>query len=208
LCHDSVPDECELTSETDVDSDSILDVCEPDCNSNGTPDDYDIANEISTDCNADGVPDECQLGYNDCNHNGVPDDCDIADETSADCNGNSYPDECELTLPPGFGALDCNENGIPDLCDIASSYSADANNNHIPDECESEGYENSSAQQGDGESESPCTGFSEEECWAVFWDWATQQCWGPDCELSGYEQYQALVSKLNELGLPLEALLP
>lgn len=59
-----------------------------------------------------------------------------------------------------------------------------------------------------GECESPCASLTEEECWGVFWGWSVSQCWGPDCELSGFEQYQALIDRLNELGLPLEDLTP
>jgi hypothetical protein len=33
-----------------------------------------------------------------------------------------------------------------------------------------------------------------------------QQCWG--CELTWFEKYQALVDKLDELGLSMEALMP
>jgi subtilisin-like proprotein convertase family protein/cytochrome c553 len=95
-----------------------------DCNSNGTPDDQDIANGTSQDCNTNGVPDECEV---DCNSNGTPDDCDIANGSSEDCNTNGIPDECET---------DCNENGIADACDIAGGFSQDCNGNGVPDECE------------------------------------------------------------------------
>ncbi len=67
-------------------------VSAPDCNANGIPDDFDIADGTSDDCNANDIPDECEP---DCNGNGIPDDCDIADAISADDNGNGFPDECE-----------------------------------------------------------------------------------------------------------------
>jgi hypothetical protein len=95
-----------------------------DCNTNGTPDDQDIAGELSTDCNSNGVPDECEL---DCNANGTADDCDIATLASLDCDGNGVPDECDP---------DCNSNGTPDACDLAAMTSQDCNSNGVPDECE------------------------------------------------------------------------
>ncbi len=123
-----------------------------DCNTNGTPDDNDIAAGTSQDCNnnfipdecdiaagdpdgdghvsndvdANGVPDECQT---DCNHNSVPDAKDIAVATSNDVNSNGVPDECEK---------DCNHNSIPDSWDISQHTSADCNANGIPDSCESD----------------------------------------------------------------------
>lgn len=48
----------------------------------------------------------------------------------------------------------------------------------------------------------PCAELTEAECRAVFHDWAMQQCWGPQCETTGFEQYQAARAKLAELGLP------
>lgn len=62
--------------------------------------------------------------------------------------------------------------------------------------------------EGEGQSPSPCAELSEVDCWAVFWEWALAQCWGPGCEPSGFEQYQALVDKLDELGLAMEGLMP
>lgn len=96
-----------------------------DCNSNGIPDDLDIAGESSLDCDRNGIPDECQVSP-DCNGNGTCDGQDIAGGTSQDCNGNGVPDEC---------GEDCNGNGFADTCDIASGSSDDCNNDGIPDEC-------------------------------------------------------------------------
>ncbi len=45
----------------DVNSNTIPDECEPDCNSNGLPDSYDISTG-APDCNQNGVPDACDLG--------------------------------------------------------------------------------------------------------------------------------------------------
>jgi len=84
----------------------------------------------SPDCNTNGIPDECDIAGGtsaDCNTNGVPDECDLAGGTSGDCNINDVPDECELD------ANDCNTNGVPDECDLDGN---DINTNGIPDECE------------------------------------------------------------------------
>jgi hypothetical protein len=113
-----------------------------DCNTNGTPDECDIAWETSQDCNANGIPDECDIAdgtSNDCNVNSTPDECDIADGTSDDYDLDGVPDEC---------APDCNTNGIPDACDLdcgagncvshplGCGSGEDCNTNHVPDECD------------------------------------------------------------------------
>ena len=67
----------------------------PDCNSNGIPDEVDIAAGTSEDCNTNGLPDEC----------------DIAGGTSTDSNGNGIPDRCEC---PG----DSDLNGAVDAGDV------------------------------------------------------------------------------------------
>lgn len=226
-----VPDEKDIADEESLDcnENGIPDECERDCNSNGVPDDCDLDPEdpdgdewVSADCNTNGVPDECE---DDCNENGVPDDCDVDPEdpdgdewVSPDCNENGYPDECDLTLPPGLGSYDCNENEIPDECDIADETSCDANANDVPDECdilleecvdanEDECCDEEESLMGGGESmmssssEGPCAELTEAECWAVFHDWAMQQCWGPQCESTGFEQFQSARAKLAELGL-------
>ncbi len=95
-----------------------------DCNSNGTPDDCDVA-----DCPPGDV--SCA----DCNTNSKPDECDIAecppgDVTCGDCNTNGVPDGCELS------GQDCNANGIDDECDIDSGFSFDYDLNGVPDECD------------------------------------------------------------------------
>ncbi len=60
-----------------------------------------------------------------------------------------------------------------------------------------------SSQSSAGENWIPtCAGMTTEECRAVFDDWAMQQCWGPQCEATGFEQFQAARAKLAELGLP------
>jgi len=58
----------------DLDSNGIPDECDEDCNRNGLPDGYDIAQGTATDCNASGVPDSCE-SLSDCDDNGVADLC-------------------------------------------------------------------------------------------------------------------------------------
>ena len=84
-----------------------------DCNSNGVPDECDIASGTSTDCNDNGVPDECEvppLGDTslDCNGNLIPDECELAEH---DCDGNGVPDDCQ---PED----DCDDNGLLDICEL------------------------------------------------------------------------------------------
>lgn len=94
--------------------------CSPDCNSNGVPDECDIADETSEDCNANLIPDECDILTDDCDMNSILDDC------QPDCDDNGIADACELLL----GAPDCNSNLVPDNCD------RDCNDDDIPDACQ------------------------------------------------------------------------
>ncbi len=96
----------------------------PDCNSNGIPDEADIAGGVSSDCDGNSVPDECQ---EDCNQNGIADPCDITAGTSTDCDGNGVPDECQP---------DCNNNGVADACDINGGLESDCDGNTVPDSCD------------------------------------------------------------------------
>ncbi|MEK6799529.1 MAG: hypothetical protein AABZ12_11230 [Planctomycetota bacterium] len=117
------------TSVADVDNVviSTLGTCPADCNSNGAPDDTDIAEGISQDCNGNATPDDCE--FVDCNGNCMPDAQDISGGASLDCNANGTPDECEPLA-------DCNSNTIQDICDLASGASEDCNGNGVPDECD------------------------------------------------------------------------
>lgn len=141
--NNGVPDECQIDGESaapggpfyctsdcdpDCNTNGTPDACDTDCNSNSSPDDCDIAEGSSEDCNSNGIPDECDM-YEDCNGNGVNDECDIAQSTSADCNYDVIPDECQPDE-------DCNDNGFRDICDIALRISGDCHHNLVPDECE------------------------------------------------------------------------
>ena len=82
-------------NQADCDGDGQGDACEswPDCNSNGRPDNCDVAaTGTSPDVNSNGIPDECEP---DCNSNGSPDSLDVQNGTSIDCEANGIPDECE-----------------------------------------------------------------------------------------------------------------
>ncbi|HRX84878.1 MAG TPA: M4 family metallopeptidase, partial [Phycisphaerae bacterium] len=112
-----------------------------DCNTNGIPDDCDVASGLETDCNANGILDSCEspndcnsngiydICENDCNHNALADECDIAAGTSTDCNANDKPDECEFDT-------DCNGNGVGDMCDVMRDGAPDCDNNLMPDSCQ------------------------------------------------------------------------
>ena len=101
-----------------------------DCNTNGVPDETDVAGGTSDDCNANDIPDECET---DCDANGRPDDCDLADGSGLDCNTNGVIDTCDIL---GGTSLDCQGNGVPDECEIAAGDSEDCQLNGIPDECD------------------------------------------------------------------------
>ncbi|MCH8148818.1 MAG: hypothetical protein IH987_12600, partial [Planctomycetes bacterium] len=85
-----------------------------DCNSNGIPDECDLADGTSDDCTENGRPDECEA---DCNENHIADICEVNDGTAIDCNRNGVPDDCDVL---DATSLDCQPNGIPDECDVPS----------------------------------------------------------------------------------------
>ena len=59
----------------DLNENGVPDECDPDCNGNGLPDDYEIINGLAQDCNGNGQPDECDLEGGDCDGDGVLDVC-------------------------------------------------------------------------------------------------------------------------------------
>ena len=125
-------DSCEIASgASDTNLNGRLDSCEVDCNGNGLPDTYELANNLVPDCNSNARPDACDVaiggGSNDVDHNGIPDEC------KADCNNNGLPDTWEIFQGT---APDCNTNAVPDTCDIAASPSLDCNHNGVIDSCE------------------------------------------------------------------------
>lgn len=80
----------------DINQNSQPDECDPDCDGDLLPDDYEIAAGLDTDCNANGLPDGC--------------------EALADCDGNLIPDVCQEVSPGGLvgeyftGSLDAGES--------------------------------------------------------------------------------------------------
>ena len=74
-----------------------------DCNDNEIDDYIEAVDAVASDCNSDGIPDNCQVAVEDpgipspidCNQNQIPDTCDIANGDSQDVNVNGVPDECE-----------------------------------------------------------------------------------------------------------------
>ena len=74
-----------------------------DCNDNEIDDYIEAVDAVSDDCNSDGIPDDCQVAVEDpgipspidCNQNEIPDTCDITNGDSQDVNVNGVPDECE-----------------------------------------------------------------------------------------------------------------
>ncbi len=196
----------------------------PDCNENEIDDATDIANETSVDCNSDGVPDECQLAFYDCNTNGVLDQCDVdptdpdGDEVVYDdCNSNGWPDECDMAAEY-FPSYDCNTNGIPDECDIADETSVDCNTNGVPDECDIEAETSEDADTngipdeceeesmmmggpGGGEGDGPPSSPYDNPTWETFWQWQSDNA-ATLAAMSPWDRYKATIDKLVELGLP------
>ncbi|MFT7479651.1 MAG: 6-phosphogluconolactonase (cycloisomerase 2 family), partial [Gammaproteobacteria bacterium] len=97
----------------------------PDCNSNGMPDDMDIAMGTSLDCNGDCIPDECET---DCNANGIPDDCDLAFGGLLDVDMNGVPDECECGSATNYCVTSPHTAGPGAIMGYAGTLDVGANN--------------------------------------------------------------------------------
>jgi hypothetical protein len=115
---DGVPDECQDCDEDgvrdwieiqggalDVNGNGIPDICESDCNSNLTPDAWEISQGSTPDINGNDTPDICDP---DCDQNGVPDFGEIASGAKEDYDRNNVPDICQ----------DCNDNDVSDWIDL------------------------------------------------------------------------------------------
>jgi len=120
---DGIPDECQDCNNNaildpvdisggmpDFDGNGIPDVCEPDCNSNNIPDEYETWNYLATDDDGNEVPDECDL---DCNGNFILDWNEIQADMSLDIDRNRILDECD----------DCNGNSLYDWFELNRQYS-------------------------------------------------------------------------------------
>ncbi len=118
----SIPDECEdcdgndvldsldiMLGAPDVNGNGIPDVCEPDCNLNGVPDDSDIAFGVSTDLYGNDIPDECEA---DCNTNDISDFTEIQSDMTLDKNRNTILDACE----------NCDDDGQTDLEELSGAH--------------------------------------------------------------------------------------
>jgi hypothetical protein len=96
----------------DLDGDGDLDAMVPNVNADTVSLLWMELEPFSRDCNTNGVPDECDIaGGLDCNGNDIVDSCDISNGFSDDCNANEIPDECENPIedvtPP---LVSCPEN--------------------------------------------------------------------------------------------------
>ncbi|MBI5764532.1 MAG: hypothetical protein HZA51_13520 [Planctomycetes bacterium] len=202
--------------------DYLVDFCRADMNADGILDThYDILYYAETALSGTPCP---NLSYIerafDCNDNDIPDYEEIATDPNLDCNHNGFLDVCDTDLGPPWGATDCNENHVPDECDVASGTSPDCNQNGIPDSCDiASGHSPDwSPRGGDGipdecaferpsmmnEGALDCEPAENlDAAWLAFYEWSLQQCWGSNCPLNGAEQYQAIVDKKCELGLPI-----
>ena len=89
--------QCNPIGSSDVNDNGIADSCELDCNANGLPDGYEIAQQLAPDCNS----------------NGRIDSCEIFDGSVTDCDGNTWPDSCDIAVG---AASDYDSNGLPDSC--------------------------------------------------------------------------------------------
>ncbi len=125
---------------------SIADIVFLDCNSNGIPDDCDIANcdgELAClDCNGNAIPDGCEP---DADKDEIIDDCDICptgyDPKQEDEDGDAVGDVCD-NCPSVVNSdqLDLDADGRGDVCDNCPNdpnpAQADTDADGIGDVCE------------------------------------------------------------------------
>ena len=97
---DGVVDRTEIAGgAADINANGVPDSCETDCNNNGQPDGYELAQGTARDYNNNGVLDSCDIAGNsalDRNLNGVLDSYEIAQTPALDANGNNIPDSVDL----------------------------------------------------------------------------------------------------------------
>ncbi|MCA8960348.1 MAG: tandem-95 repeat protein [Planctomycetes bacterium] len=77
---------------------------------------YIVAARIHSDCNTNGVPDEVEIALGigaDCDGNGVLDECDIVSGSASDNDGDGIPDSCRVLFRRG----DVNTDGRLDVAD-------------------------------------------------------------------------------------------
>lgn len=93
----------------DVNGNGIPDECEPDCNTNGTPDSRDIQLNPSLDAYGNGIPDSCE---EDCNGNGISDYTEINLNMTLDVDRNARLDACQ----------DCDGDAVNDLVELNGAH--------------------------------------------------------------------------------------
>jgi hypothetical protein len=89
----------------DVNGNGVYDGCEPDCNANGIPDDWELITGAATDLDLNGRPDVCDA---------CPDDYRDPRESPCDCDGDGFFDSVQIRL---FPERDRNDNGVIDSCE-------------------------------------------------------------------------------------------
>ena len=121
------PDECDIAGEVsnDVNDNGTPDECEADCDDNGVPDAYELANG-ATDCDENGVLDACET---DCNGDGINDACqelvEVCDGVDNDCDGQTDADDADMVLVECENQVGVCEGSMktPTLC-VAGEWQA------------------------------------------------------------------------------------
>jgi hypothetical protein len=101
----------------------VPDSCQPDCDGNALPDDYELAEGLAADCNENGAIDVCDItaGAADVNRDEVPDEC----QCIADLNQDGIVAGADLAILLSFWGpvtvfpdADINADGAVDAADL------------------------------------------------------------------------------------------
>jgi hypothetical protein len=97
-------EELALGWSADRDGNGVLDACDPDCNSNGMPDGYEIRAGFAQDMNTNGMIDICEIRAGlalDVDNDWIPDDAQVVvpPEASGDVSAGAVPTAAPAVVP-------------------------------------------------------------------------------------------------------------
>ncbi len=149
----------------DLDLNAVPDDCDPDCNSNGQPDGFDIISGTSFDCDDNSVPDECQ---SDADGDSIIDPCDscpadplndsdgdgvcVPEDLCPNDGGKSVPGQCGCGNPDTDTDTDTVADCLDNCINAPNLDQANADSDSFGDACDNcPGITNENQIDGDGD---------------------------------------------------------